>query len=258
METIFLCEDSVEGIFTGVYDGWASRKGHANIKLELDLCNTFCLFAEYINVKPDVQKVQKVLDTIREKLGEEAFGRIMKAALARDNNKADAIYRTIVLGIALGKKGKVMDCLSYPGVMKVFELSRTVYYEAEHMKGFLRFKELQNGVLFAKIAPKSNLLTIISPHFSNRLPNENWMIYDEKRNIFSVHSKKKEWILVQGEEINLTTVNQISESEEEIQKLWKCFFRSISIKERKNYQLQRQNMPIRFCENVLEFTKDLG
>gem|GEM_PF-5421032 len=30
---IFLCEDSIDGIFTGIYDAWASRYGHKNIKL---------------------------------------------------------------------------------------------------------------------------------------------------------------------------------------------------------------------------------
>lgn len=256
IKTIFLCEDSIEGIFTGVYDGWASRKGHANIMLELKQDNTFRLFSEYINVKPDVQKAQKVTDTIRSKLGEEALFHILRAAAACDLEKADAIYRTIVVGLALGGKGKVMDCLSYPGVLKVFKLSRTVFYEADHIKGFLRFKELKNGILFAKIAPKSNLLTIISPHFSNRLPNENWMIYDENRNIFSVHSKKKNWMLVEGEQINADVISQVSDEEAKIQELWKCFFQCISIKQRENYQLQRQNIPIRFRENVLEFNKD--
>ena len=30
---IFLCEDSVDGIFTGVYDAWASGLGHDNVRL---------------------------------------------------------------------------------------------------------------------------------------------------------------------------------------------------------------------------------
>ena len=33
--TIFLCDDTMEGIFTAVYDAWASRLGHANVKLQV-------------------------------------------------------------------------------------------------------------------------------------------------------------------------------------------------------------------------------
>ena len=32
---VFLCEDSPEGIFTGVYDAWESRLGHNNISLQI-------------------------------------------------------------------------------------------------------------------------------------------------------------------------------------------------------------------------------
>ena len=32
---VFVCEDSPEGIFTGVYDAWNSRLGHENVRLEV-------------------------------------------------------------------------------------------------------------------------------------------------------------------------------------------------------------------------------
>ena len=31
---IFLCENSLEGIFTGIYDACASRLGHKNIRIQ--------------------------------------------------------------------------------------------------------------------------------------------------------------------------------------------------------------------------------
>ena len=33
---IFQCEDSIDGIFTGVYDAWASHYGHKHIQLSSD------------------------------------------------------------------------------------------------------------------------------------------------------------------------------------------------------------------------------
>ena len=33
--TVYTCKDSFEGILTGVYDAWMSRKGHDNVRLEL-------------------------------------------------------------------------------------------------------------------------------------------------------------------------------------------------------------------------------
>ena len=41
--TIFLCDDTMEGIFTAVYDAWASRLGHANVKLQVAAGRWNCL-----------------------------------------------------------------------------------------------------------------------------------------------------------------------------------------------------------------------
>ena len=49
-QVIFQCEDSTEGIFTGVYDAWASRLGHGNVKLEAGTGHEMELFSEYRSV----------------------------------------------------------------------------------------------------------------------------------------------------------------------------------------------------------------
>ena len=43
---IFICEDSIDGIFTGVYDAWASRLGHENIALMAYEPENYMLFCE--------------------------------------------------------------------------------------------------------------------------------------------------------------------------------------------------------------------
>ena len=45
-QVIFQCEDSTEGIFTGVYDAWASRLGHGNVKLEAGTGHEMELFLD--------------------------------------------------------------------------------------------------------------------------------------------------------------------------------------------------------------------
>ena len=44
---VFVCEDSPEGIFTGVYDAWSSRLGHENVRLEVQGEYNYSLFSEY-------------------------------------------------------------------------------------------------------------------------------------------------------------------------------------------------------------------
>lgn len=68
---IFLCEDSIDGIFTGIYDAWASKYGHANISLTTCPPDNYVLFCEYITVQTDYGKSQKVARTLQKCLGEE-------------------------------------------------------------------------------------------------------------------------------------------------------------------------------------------
>ena len=61
---IFQCEDSMEGILTGVYDAWASRVGHDRVKLEAGPDHEMELFSEYRRVETDGEKAEKVADEI--------------------------------------------------------------------------------------------------------------------------------------------------------------------------------------------------
>ena len=57
---VFLCEDSPEGIFTGVYNAWESRLGHNNISLQIHTREeNYDLFCTYRDVTPDLQKSEK-------------------------------------------------------------------------------------------------------------------------------------------------------------------------------------------------------
>ena len=58
---VFQCENSLDGILTGVYDAWDSRLGHKNIQLSSESCGEILLFHEYIPVNPDLEKARRFL-----------------------------------------------------------------------------------------------------------------------------------------------------------------------------------------------------
>ena len=112
---------------------------------------------------------------------------------------------------------------------------------------------MESGILFARIDPKSQILACIAPHFADRLPLENWLIFDGTHEVFAVHEARKSWFLISGIEADMEILERLSESEMEIQKLWKGFFESISINERESYVRQRQHLPIWYRKNIVEF-----
>ena len=72
----------------------------------------------------------------------------------------------------------VVDFLQEPVVMRMFELKRKVGNEAHFHVEFIRFANMPGDVLVSHIDPKSNVLTLVAPHFSDRLPSEKMCIRD--------------------------------------------------------------------------------
>ncbi len=257
---IFICEDSIDGIFTGVYEAWASRYGHANISLTTHAPDNYSLFDEYIAVHTDYEKSAKVARTLHSRMGEEAYQELCQAAMALEPashkqsiDKADAIYKTIVLALSLPDAGKVLNYLGEPYVNRTFQLSRSTFNEAHHLLGFLRFQELENGILFAQIHPKNDVLPFLGEHFADRLPEENFMIYDATRNLAVLHPKGKGFFITDTGELNQEMLQRLSPQELEYRRLWRAFFDSIAIEARINPKLQNQNLPKRFQRDIVEF-----
>lgn len=256
---IFLCEDSIDGIFTGIYDAWASRYGHKNIKLCINDTITYELFSEYITVTPDSEKSEKVGRTIIARLGMEVYQDILQAVLAHDDkkknehpDKADCIYRTLLYGFSLADGHRILQALGNPYIARVFELSRSTGNEAHHLLGFLRFQELENGVLFSTIHPKNQVISVLAEHFTDRLPQEHFMIYDATHQIAAIRKAGSGYFLTDASNLNPDVITRLSPAEKEYQKLWCGFFDSIAIEARKNPKLQSQNIPKRFWKDTVE------
>lgn len=255
-KTILCCEDSLEGIFSGVYEGWAGRYGHASVELALGVEHELELFADYVQVPTDAERVRKVTNTVRRRMGEEVYEEIGKAALSCEPDRGTAIYGLIVRALSMERPGRVLEVLTDPAVMRVVSLAKNVWNESHHLFGFVRFEEVENQVLLSVIGPKNRVLPILAPHFQDRLPLENWAIYDRNREEFALHPKGRDWVLVRGEQLDEKVRRGLSAQEEEFQRLWKGFCRSIMVEDRRNQELQTQMLPKRFQKYMTEFQEN--
>ena len=238
---------------SGVYEAYASRLGFENVKLQMETEMDRELFADYVEVIPESEKAEKVLRTIRKELGLDAYEAICQAAASWDRRKADAIFKTVVLGLHLPKKQKVMNCLTKEYVCTVADLSKKTWHEAHRYMGFVRFTELSGNILYSDIKPENDILSLIAPHFANRYPEENWIIYDERRENFAIHRAGKGWMIVEGKRIAEDLKSQQSMEEEDYRAMWKAFTKSVAIEARKNENLQKQLLPLKFRDKMNEF-----
>ncbi len=121
---VFTCNDNFESMMTCIYDAWAARLGHSNIRLQTDPVENLELFCEYRHIDADQKKVKKVISSIQKKKSWEAYQWVYAASMSFRQDKLDMIYRFLILGFATGPN--VTKMLGHPYTSGVFELKRKV------------------------------------------------------------------------------------------------------------------------------------
>lgn len=138
--------------------------------------------------------------------------------------------------------------LTHPAVHAVHFLARKVGREVHRLKGLLRFAMLDDGSYLARMEPDFNIIQPLSRFFTRRLRTQKWFIYDVKRSLVS------HW---DGKKLDFGTLEsfrtpELAEEERDVQRLWKTFFANVAIPERKNPNLQRSFMPMKYWRYLTE------
>lgn len=254
-QLILRCEDHIDGILTAIYDAFV-YKNHMkspyedNITISIGEGGDLSLFAKEETVVTDWKKAQKTVYAIQRKLGYSIYDTVFYALCHFEEDRASAVLGYLVRAFATGSR--IREYLADPYVMRVLELSRKVANECQKFYGFLRFRDT-GSFLFSELEPKCDVLPVLAEHFSDRYPNEDFIIYDKKRKYALVHPAYQECFFATGEEFrqNLTDKG-MSGYQDEFELLWKRYFKSMAIKERKNERCQNNLLPKWYRKTMLE------
>ena len=254
---VYQCEDSLEGVCTAIYRAYEEHAEHRDTWIRVD--QELMLFGEYITVETDLERAEKVLRTLRRRFGQEDYEALGLALTTPDPEKAQAVYQTVVYGLrARPLPGHLLDHQTDQYVLQTIKLAKTAGRENERMRQFLRFRELDRGILYAENNPKCHVLPYVMVHFADRFPQEDFAIRDIGRGLLGVHPAGGEWYLTDSREL-IQALQQAGYSAQEMayEELFRYFCHKIAIKERRNIGLQNQMMPKRFQKYTIEFAKSL-
>jgi probable DNA metabolism protein len=189
----------------------------------------------------------KYYDIIKNRISMSALSIVYNVYLSNDIHKELIIYYFLLNGFKYGSK--IIYLRNLKCVNSALKLNRYVGSEAHKLKGFLRFKELPNGSLYAQISPTNNVLEILCNHFKTRLANESWLIKDESRNLIGIY-QNNHYVIVTSN-INLDTIAN-TKKEKEFEDMWISFFKTVSINERTNKKCQMNFMPKKYWQYLIE------
>ncbi len=251
--TVYSCVHEWDAMLTCIYVAWMSKLGQQNIRLELEEDETTQheLFTEYIHVDADEEKTNKVIDAILMKISPHVYHELAYTAMAYEPDVLDNIYRVLILGFAYGPS--VLEMVQYRDVMRNREIRIRLGNEACRFQEITRFHDVGNNLLVAHIEPKSRIAMRVAADFADRMPSENWVIVDDTHNEAVVHPKNEPYYIRKLDEASKRQLQQTEERNDEYTDLWKLFFNTIAIEQRKNPKLQMQHMPLWAREHVVEF-----
>lgn len=230
---VYLYDGTFEGLLTSVYYSYYTRPHAQKIYNINDYEPNF--LDETKIIETDITKFEKVYNAIINKIGQNSLNKIYLVYLSEDYESANYIYRYLIMGFKVGDEinlHKDNDVVIYIDIM-----CKKVSNEKHRMKGFVRFKAIDN------------ILSLLANHFVNRLTCENFIIYDEKRNLALVYNKSSYYIT----DVDSRVSSFISLSDDTLyENLWSEYFKSVNIPERKNTRAQKRMMPTRYWKNLIE------
>lgn len=248
---VYLCEDTLDGLLTAIYQANADRAPLRRIRIRTQKQLAYELFTEYREVKSDYVSAVKVMDAVNLHISMEAGHMVYCALLSDAEDRGDRVLRFLLTGFRYGSK--ICDMLALTEVADIFELQRKVSNEAHYFREFLRFGQSEQNILFARISPQSNVLPLIAPHFTDRLPSENFLIFADSYELAAIHPRDSGWYLAPMDLSEFKKVLIKSAEEADWEACFKAFHRTIAIKERTNPVCQRTHLPLWYRKHMAEF-----
>lgn len=204
------------------------------------------------------ERAWRVYQGLRHRLSVRSLSNVTLAWLSEESGADMLLFRYMrkVFDAARDIGGNLADA----DVLALSRLARRVCREEHRLTGFARFQKSGQGVYFAALRPRHNVLPLLAPHFAARFAGQAWILYDLGRRYGVLHQNGRlhELALPRALADQLDAnggrlpEGQLAQGEERIQELWRGYFQAVSIEQRANPGLQRRLMPRRYLECLTE------
>lgn len=248
----YVFDGSFQGLLTAVFESY--ERGHKAVQLfSADLYEPQ-MFAEHLEVHTDSVKAERVWTGLKKKITkthQKHFYSVFFSEQAYIYQKMFD-YAHYIFDNPEGYDANYCK----DEVLSIAQMSQKVHREKHRMEAFIRFRKGNSGLFFALVDPDYNVLPLIIRHFKNRYADQPWIIYDERRkygihyDLLSVHEVTMDF---KSEQTPIATADICLDDKEALYAtLWKDYFKSTNIVERKNMKLHIQHVPKRYWRYLTE------
>ncbi|MCM1355208.1 MAG: TIGR03915 family putative DNA repair protein [Staphylococcus sp.] len=251
---VYRFDGSFDGMLTAVFDSFVRKESP---DLLLTPAMPMPLFYDTLHdVTADEAKSRRVWKKLTSVLSKGACS-ALTAAFLTDNGEFPLLALRFV-SRAVTSERNIEGDFSDPAVVAVLKECRRVRGEAHRLLQFVRFQKAVDGTYFSMIEPLFDVLPFAVSHFADRFADQPFIIYDRIRD-YGYHSDGdglRRITLHDEGAYHLATgrlADELMAPDERLyQQLWRCYVKSIAIRERTNPRKQRQDMPVRFWKYLTE------
>ena len=241
---IFVCNNDVNGLLSALFVSFTEKI----LPCEVIDRNVYqprfdCLIRE---IRTDIQSSDRVKKALFNYAGDDVIAHL-KLCLSSCDKRALTVAFNYAYRI-LSERKDISENLSDRYVSDFSFIVQKVLHERHIVSGFLRFQESSSGVLYAQYTPDNDITSILAPHFLRRLGNIPFIIHDKKRNKIAISNGKA----IKITQTTLPANFSLAENEKNVTELWKRYFKSINIEQRKNPKLQNGYFPRRYRHHAFE------
>jgi probable DNA metabolism protein len=240
-------------IYDGTFEGFLSAVFYVYehkldaVQIRKDTPQSGNLWGDTLSIETNLEKSARVWEGFKKKVSAASARSFYANHLSEIVGEEDNML--MYMRYVFSSEKDVSSDFSTPSVLRVSKVSKMVGREKHRMEAFVRFQLMDNEVWYATIEPDFNVLPLISKHFKNRYADQKWLIADFKRGYGLYYDLQEVHIVSEQYFHNFT---QFNEAENAYQNLWKTYFKSINITERRNIKLHLQNVPLRYWKYLCE------
>lgn len=255
---IFIYDKTFEGLLAVVFDAFTLKRFPEALYGPDDILPLTAEGAHAVRTEPE--KGRRVFAALEKKLSRESLRSMLHTWLSEVEGSEMSLCRYICK--ALRAEKSIENDMADPDVWEVVRLRRKVGKEVERFLGFVRFQKSRDGVYFSAIAPKYNVIPLISGNFAERFHDQRWIIYDLTRH-YGIMFKpggssdsasacasgggfQEVFLDERRLEDGFLRREDLAPDELLLEELWRGYHAAATIRERSNPRLQRNFMPKRF------------
>lgn len=243
-DLIYLYDGSFDGLLCCIFESYA------NHEIPDEICPEYAYEQEVLwqvrQIETNGDYADRVFVKLSAVLGKEGILLLRTVFLYGGAGRETALLRFVRFGLKHGKAA--LQMLGKAETAAVRNMEKAVLNEAHLMREFLRFSDY-HGALASVIEPKHYILPLIKGHFTERYPEEHFLIFDRTHKMALVYRPYESRIIP----MDAFDPPDASLSERQFRRLWQEYYDAIAIKPRENPRCRMTHMPKRFWSCMTEF-----